>query len=139
MPHPIQFDDDDPWLARLRALALAYPRAEEVVSHGRPTFRVGKIFCLFGSEQKQPAGTRVPHPAAVVVKVDPAELPALDEDPRFFLPRYWASFGWRGLDLDAPGVDAGEVAELVDASYRLVAPRRALAELEERTRQGSAG
>ncbi len=132
MPHPIQFDDADPWLGRLREVALAYPRAEEVVSHGRPTFRVGKIFCLFGSEERLGDGSRLRHPAAVVVKAEPSELAALDEDGRFFLPRYWASSGWRGIDLDTGAVDLDEVAELVDASYRLVAPKRALAELDAR-------
>lgn len=132
MPHPIMFDDADPWLARLREVALAYPRAEEVVSHGRPTFRVGKIFCLFGSEEKLPDGTRRAHPASVVVKAEPTELAALDEDGRFFVPRYWGPFGWRGVDLDTDRIDADEVAELVDASYRLVAPKRAVAELDAR-------
>ncbi|WZH50613.1 MAG: MmcQ/YjbR family DNA-binding protein [Nocardioides alkalitolerans] len=132
MPHPIMFDDADPWLGRLREVALAYPRAEEVVSHGRPTFRVGKIFCLFGSEEKLADGSRRPHPAAVVVKAEPSELAALDEDGRFFLPRYWASSGWRGIDLDTGAIDLDEVAELVDASYRLVAPKGALAELDAR-------
>lgn len=132
MPHPIAFDDDDPRLGTLRDLALGFPEAVEVVSHGRPTFRVGRIFCLYGSEEKLDDGTRLTHPAAVVVKIEPSELPALDEDERFFRPRYWASQGWRAVDLDDPRVPLTEVAELVDASYRLVAPRRALASLEAR-------
>ena len=44
MPHPIMFSADDPTLARVREIALALPEATEVISHGRPTFRCGKIF-----------------------------------------------------------------------------------------------
>ena len=39
MPHPVMYADDDPGLRELRALCLAFPGAEERVSHGRPTFR----------------------------------------------------------------------------------------------------
>ncbi|WP_028472147.1 MmcQ/YjbR family DNA-binding protein [Nocardioides alkalitolerans] len=132
MTHPLAFDADDPHLARVREIALAFPGAEEAVSHGRPVFRAGKIFCLFGAGEKLAPGQHRPHPAAVVVKADPGEVAALDEDPRFFLPAYWGPFGWRGLDLDVPDVDLGEVAELVDASYRLVAGTRLVAELDAR-------
>lgn len=132
MAHPIVFDADDPHLAQVRRIALALPGAEEAVSHGRPVFRVGKIFCLYGAGEKLAPGEHRPHPSAVLVKADPGEVAALDEDPRFFLPAYWGPFGWRGLDLDDPTVDLVEVAELVDASYRLVAGRRRVAELDAR-------
>ena len=38
--------------------------------------------------------------------------------------------GWLGLDLDGPGADWAEVAELVDASYRLLAPIRLVRRLD---------
>jgi predicted DNA-binding protein (MmcQ/YjbR family) len=41
-------------------------------------------------------------------------------------------YGWLGLDFTAAKVDWAEVRELVDASYRLVAPRKALKLLDER-------
>lgn len=130
MAHPVMFGDDDPGLRRLREVCLALPGAEEVVSHGRPTFRVGKIFAVFGGGVKLRPGEHEPHPHALLFKADPGEVAALDEDPRFFLPAYYGPFGWRGIDLDDP--DWAEVAELVDASYRLVAPRRRVAELDAR-------
>ena len=34
MPHPPIFADDDPYLGRLRPLALAFPDAVEAVAHG---------------------------------------------------------------------------------------------------------
>jgi hypothetical protein len=64
---------------------------------------------------------------------DPGELPGLDEDSRFFLPAYYGPYGWRAIDLAGPDVDWDEIAELVDASYRMIAPRRLVAELDART------
>lgn len=129
MAHPVMFDEDDPVLARLRRLCLAFPGAEEIVSHGRPTYRVGKMFAVYGGGVKVRPGEHEPHPHALLFKADPGEVAALDEDVRFFLPAYYGPFGWRGIDLDA-GPDWTEVGELVDASYRLVAPRRRVAELD---------
>ena len=48
MPHPIVFDDADPVLIRVRSIALALPDTSEVVAHGRPTFRCGKMFGNYG-------------------------------------------------------------------------------------------
>ena len=46
-------------------------------------------------------------------------------DPkRFYVPPYIGARGWVGMRLDAKRVDWKEVRELVEASYRSVAPRR---------------
>lgn len=132
MAHPQMFDEDDPVLARLRGVCLAMPGAEEKVSHGRPTFRCGRIFAVYGGGVKRAPGDHEPHDRALLFKADPGEVAALDEDDRFFQPAYYGPFGWRGLDLDPPDTDWSEVAELVDASFRLIAPRRRVAELDER-------
>lgn len=137
MPHEIDHDASHPWLPRLRALALSYPEVAEDDSHGRPTFRVGgarerRVFCVYGTEERLPDGSRVARPASVAVKIAPEELPAVDADGRFFAPRFWYAHGWRAVDLDEQGPAFDELAELVDASYRLLAPRRALAALDAR-------
>ena len=126
------YADDDPGLRELRALCLAYPGAEEHLSHGRPTFRAGKIFAVFGGSEKLRPGEQRQVPSALIFKAEEAETPALDEDGRFFVPAYFGPSGWRALDLADAGTDWAEVAELIDASYRLVAPRRAVAELDAR-------
>jgi predicted DNA-binding protein (MmcQ/YjbR family) len=68
----------------------------------------------------------------VLVKADDSDRKALEQDRRFFFPAYMGPYGWLGLDLTAAKVDWDEVKELVDASYRLVAPRKALKQLDER-------
>lgn len=144
MVHPIMFSDDDPGLAELRAICLALPGAEERVSHGRPTFRAGKIFAAFGGSEAPAGGERSDRrpkvrpgehrmvPSAFIFTPDDVDLPAIDEDPRFFVPAYYGAYGGRAIDLAEPDVDWAEIAELADASYRRVAPKRLIAELDAR-------
>src|SRR5690349_14649897 len=114
------FDDDDPLLGRIRTLCLGFPEAQERVSHGRPTFRLSKQFAVYGGGRKTAEGHER-HSHALLFIADPAELPALDQDDRFFVPAYYGPAGWRALDVDDPGCDWDEVAELVETSYRMVA------------------
>ena len=130
MPHPIMFRDDDPGLAELREIALAYPEAYEKVSHGRPGFFVAKMFAMYGGSTKQ-TGTMTTVPHCVMVKVEESERTALQQDERFFHPAYLGASGWLGLDFAKATVDWTEVRELVDASYRLVASRKQLELLDQ--------
>ncbi len=130
-PHPKMFDDDDPMLARVRALALEFPEAAEKVSHGRPAFHTKKIFAMFGASLKDTAGEWVQHPHAIVVLADDDERHALLEDDRTFVPAYWGPYGWIGLDLD-DDTDWDEVAELLEDSFRATALIRAVKALDER-------
>ena len=139
MTHPVMYADDDAGLLELRRLCLAFPGAEERVSHGRPTFRAGKIFAAFGGSEKLRPGEHRQVPSACIFKADEVELPAFDADDRFFLPAYFGPFGWRAVDLAASDVDWAEVAELVDASYRSIAPRRLVAQLDARVGHGPGG
>ncbi len=132
MAHPVMFSDDDPGLAELREICFALPGVEERVSHGRPTFRAGKIFAAFGGSEKLRPGDHRMVPSALIFTPDPLDLPAIDEDDRFFVPAYYGPYGGRAIDLADPDIDWQEITELVDASYRLVAPKKLLAELDAR-------
>lgn len=123
------FRDDDPGLAELRTIALGYPAAQEKISHGRPGFFVSKMFAMYGGSTKE-TGTMASVPHCVMVKVDESDHEALRADDRFFVPAYLGPSGWLGLDFDRAAVDWEEVRELVDASYRLVAPRRLVKQLD---------
>ncbi|BDD81816.1 phosphoribosylglycinamide formyltransferase [Tsukamurella pulmonis] len=134
MPHPIMFSDDDPMLARVREIALAFPEAEEKIAHGRPTFRCGKMFGVYGGGTTKTADR--PHEqrnTSLLFIADPAERAALEQDERFYLPAYMASAGWLGLDLTIGTVAWDEVRELLDASYRRIAPKRAITALDAAT------
>jgi len=120
------FDDDDPVLAKLRTIALAFPDATEQVAHDRPTFRCGKQFGVYGGGVK---GGHNSYPSGLLFKADPAEQQALEQDRRFWVPAYYGAYGWLGLDL-ATKPDWSEVVELLDASYRQIAPKRAIVRLD---------
>ena len=129
MAHEQMFDDDDPMLARVRAIALAFPEADEKVSHGRPAFFTKKVFCIFGGSLKVD-GEWVQHPSSILVQVSEDERHALVQDPRVYVPAYWGPSGWIGLDLD-DDTDWAEVEELLEESFRLTAPKRAIKTLDE--------
>ena len=132
MPHPIMYDEDDPWLGRLREMCGRMPECVEKVAHGRPTFRAGekgKVFAYFGGSVKQPGGHER-HEAGLLFQPDPEDRGALEQDGRTWSPAYLGPSGWLGLDLDREDLDWDEVAELVEASYRQVASRTLLARLD---------
>ncbi|WOC13464.1 hypothetical protein MP11Mi_25650 [Gordonia sp. MP11Mi] len=126
------FDTTDEILAQVRARALALPEATEKIAHGRPTFRCGKMFAMYGGSRR--GETKTPLDNALLFIPDPGEREALVQDQRFFVPAYVGAYGWLGIDLahhDAPD-DCGwdEVTELLDASFRQIAPKRAIAALD---------
>lgn len=126
------YDEDDPLLARVRALCLALPETGEKESHGRPTFFAGRrVFAQYGI-----AGD---DDRRLLVHPDEADRRALLDDPRCSVPPYLGPAGWLGLDLaarpDAPPVDWDEVAELVEDSYRRVALVRMVRSLDARARR----
>lgn len=129
------FDDDDPVLARVRELAARFPGAAEKVSHGRPAFFTTKVFAYYGGSLKIDDAW-VEHARSIIVQPDPDERPALVEDPRVYLPAYLGPSGWIGLDI-RDDVDWDEVAELLDASFRLTAPRRLVIEHDGSPTDGS--
>ena len=128
MAHPVMFDDADPFLGRIRELAHAFPDVDEKVSHGRPAFFTKKVFAYYGGSVRDD-GEWVPHDQALIVLADEDDRPAFETDPRCFIPAYLGPYGWVGLDL-AADTDWDEVVELLDASYRLTAPKRSIARLD---------
>jgi len=113
-------------LDRLRRICLALPETTERMSHGEPTFfvRGKKTFVTYADHHHDdrlafwcaaPEGFQ-----GMLVEADPE---------RFFVPPYVGHRGWIGVRLDVE-VDWDEIATIVDAAYRVVAPRKLLAELD---------
>lgn len=115
-------------LDRLRALCLALPEATERLSHGEPAWFVrGKT--TFATYANHHHDDRIAFWCAAPEGAQ-ATLVALHPE-RFFRPPYVGGRGWLGVWLDVE-VDWDEVADLVLAAYRVVAPRRLVAALEAR-------
>ena len=93
------------------------------MSWGRPVFCAPKMFAMYGGNSKS-TGEMVAYPHSLLVKVDESDRAALEQDSRFYYPAYMGPSGWLGLDFTAAKVDWHEVRELLDASFRLVAPKR---------------
>ena len=113
---------DDPY-PRLRQVCLAFPDATEQETWGEPTFRVrNKIFAI-----ARPGDGQV----SVWCKAPPGAQEALvGADPaRFFAPPYLGPKGWIGIHLDGE-TDWAEIRELIEESYRLIAPKRLVALLD---------
>jgi predicted DNA-binding protein (MmcQ/YjbR family) len=115
------YSDDDPYLAELREVCLAFPEAVEAETWGWPTFRAGKKIFAAG---------RQPDTFGVIFKPEADERLALVEDPRCFAPPFWGPSGWLELELDAAPVDWAEVRELLEGSYRQVALKRMIKALD---------
>ncbi|MBZ5738978.1 MmcQ/YjbR family DNA-binding protein [Nocardioides mangrovi] len=128
MPHPPMFDEDDPVLGRLREITLQLPDAAEKVSFGMPAFFTTKVFTYYGGLEKVGDG-HVRHLTSMLVVADPVDRPALVEDPRCYHPMYLGPAGWIGFHLTGDP-DWSEVAELVEASYRLTAGARRVKRLD---------
>lgn len=112
-------------LTRLRAICLAYPEATEQGGVGDPTFKVrGKIFAMrHGMDGRMSLWLKAPPGAQdVLVRSDSA---------RYFVPPYVGHHGWVGVWLDIE-VDWDFVADLIDESYRMTAPKRLVALLDQR-------
>lgn len=112
-------------LARLRAICLALPEAQEVEAWGEPTFRVrGKIFAMYASDSNHHGAGR----CAVWFKAAPGEqaLRTAHDPERYFSPPYVGPRGWIGMHLDG-AVDWKDVEEDMRDAFRLVAPKRVAA------------
>jgi predicted DNA-binding protein (MmcQ/YjbR family) len=110
-------------LKRLRAICLRFPEALEAGGVGNPSFKVrDKVFAMQHGHEGRPS---------CWVKAAPGmqELLAGHDPERFFRPPYVGQHGWVGVRLDG-SVDWDELADLVEESYRLTAPKRLTAQLD---------
>lgn len=116
----------DDLLERLRKLCLAYPEATEKLTWEEShTFRVrDKIFAMTGHDHDGRIGVwckGAPGAQDVLVGAAP---------DRYYSPPYVGSRGWVGAHLDSD-TDWNQIAVIVEDSFRLVAPKRVAALLDQ--------
>lgn len=107
-PHPV---------TRIRKLCLALPDAWEKLSHGEPTFWVGKrTFANFADANNHHGAGR--HSLwCKSTKINQEFLIARFPD-RYFAPPYVGPSGWIGMYLDGK-VNWREVAERLEEAHQL--------------------
>jgi hypothetical protein len=120
---------DEP-LAHLREVCLALPEVDERLSHGSPAWFVRGKQTLATFLDNHHGDGRVaiwcPAPAGV------QDALVGEEPDRFFVPRNVGHRGWLGVRLDRD-LDWDEIAGIVEEAYRLVAPKRLIAQLDQRS------
>jgi len=108
-------------LERLRAIAMALPKAAEKISHGANVFYIdkGKIFAWFWHNHHDDGET------AILVKTSGIEeqqmLIEIDPD-LYFRPAYLGPYGWIAIRTDQPHSDWDHIADRIALSWDYVAP-----------------
>jgi hypothetical protein len=111
-------------LHRLRAICSPFPEATEQGGVGDPTFKVrDKIFAMrHGVNGRESMWCKAPQGfQAMLVESRP---------DRFFVPPYVGHHGWIGAWLDEE-TDWDHLADLIEKSYRMTAPKRLVARLDQ--------
>ena len=126
MPHPIMFRDDDPVLAKVRKVALGFPGGlREGVTWQAGVLRHEDVRDV---RRQRQTGTRAPTTSSTRTRswsrstratAGPSSRIAGSSSPPTWGRR--AGSGWTSRPKK---VDWDEVTELVDASFRLVAPKK---------------
>jgi len=111
----------------IRRLCLAFPGAEEFISHGMPNYRVrgGKVFATYAMNHH--GDGRIALWLNTPEGMQDAYVRA--ESKHFFVPQYVGPSGWLGARLDT-GLAWNRVAQLVRAAYERVAPEKLRSQLK---------
>ncbi|HKA15582.1 MAG TPA: MmcQ/YjbR family DNA-binding protein [Myxococcota bacterium] len=118
--HPVRdlSGKDQQLVARVRKICMAFPEANERISHGEPTWFAGKgkVFAMIDGHHHDS-----PHLSVWLPQSFDAQEALIRSDPaRFFKPPYVGVSGWVGVVLDTKP-DWEAVAGLVRESYLRVA------------------
>ena len=118
----------DSLVARVRELALALPEADEVLSHGMPCFGVikAKKFAYVSLDHHGDGKT------ALLVKISglDEQHQLIENDPeRYYRPAYFGD-SWIGIRLDLGDNDWDGIAEKLQRSWRMSAPKKLTALLD---------
>jgi predicted DNA-binding protein (MmcQ/YjbR family) len=113
---------NDDTLARVTAICEALPGAEHVDKGDHTIYSVRrKVFAYFLDDH---------HGDGIVSVCVKSERGENVDRARFYLPAYIGPRGWFGMRLDRGRVAWREVAEIVERSYRLTAPKTLLKKLD---------
>jgi predicted DNA-binding protein (MmcQ/YjbR family) len=111
-------------LDRLRKLCTALPGVTETVDgHGHATFRVGtKVLAILGESKGSPS---------LGLKTDRQTQSELLKRDDFYATPYVGQHGWVSTDGNDTNIDWEVVQLIVEATFRRVAPKRLVAQLDK--------
>jgi predicted DNA-binding protein (MmcQ/YjbR family) len=113
--------------AKLRAFALTFPGATEDFPWGERVAKVnGKVFVFLGSDR-----SKTP---MITVKLDESHAHAMSIEGSAPTGYGLGKAGWVNVPLKAEGVTLDLLRDLIEESYRIVAPKRLARELDARAK-----
>ncbi len=128
MTHPTVRPSDPDLTERVRRVCSALPEVEERLSHGECTWfvRGKKVFVQMSDHHHDDRlGMWCAAPPGVMTEL-------VEQEPeRFFRPPYVGARGWLGVYLDVADLDWGEIEAIVRDAYRVVAPAKRAALLDD--------
>jgi hypothetical protein len=127
-----QPDEGEKHVERVRQICLALPETWEKLSHGEPTFFVGKrVFAMCSTNHHNDGHFAVVIPAAIGIQAALIEA----SPKKFYRPPYVGGAGWVGIEL--PWVKDKELGMHLKEAWRLIAPEKLHAALEQLSKPGS--
>jgi len=106
-------------IERVRQICLALPGTWEKISHGEPTWFVGKkVFAMFSNNHHDDDYVAVTVPAAIGVQ----EILIKKSPKKFYRPPYVGVRGWVGIEVDR--VSDKELSLHIQEAWRLIAPKK---------------
>ena len=106
-------------IERVRRICLALPGTWEKISHGEPTWFVGKkVFAMFSNNHHNDGHVAVTVPAAIGIQ----EMLIKKSSKKFYRPPYVGVRGWIGIEVDR--VTDKELGLHIEEAWRLIAPAK---------------
>jgi len=120
-----QTDSGEKHVERVRQICLSLPGTFEKLSHGEPTFFVGKrVFAMCSINHHNDGHIAVVVPAAIGV-----QAALIEKSPKkFYRPPYVGHAGWVGIEL--PRVSDRELKLHIREAWKLIAPPKLQVELQ---------
>ena len=113
--------DGEKQIERVRKICLALPETWEKISHGEPTWFVGKkVFAMFSNNHHNDGHVAVTLPAAIGIQ----EALIKKSPKKFYRPPYVGVRGWNGVEVDQ--VSDKELAMHIKEAWKLIAPEKIL-------------
>ena len=110
-------------IERVRRICLALPGTWEKISHGEPTWFVGKkVFAMFSNNHHHDGHIAVTIPAAIGIQ----EMLVKKSPKKFYRPPYVGVRGWVGIELSR--ISDRELNLHLREAWRLMAPKKLLSQ-----------
>ncbi len=106
-------------IERVRRICLSLPETWEKISHGEPTWFVGKkVFAMFSNNHHGDGHVAVTVPAAIGIQ----EMLIKKSPKKFYSPPYVGVRGWIGIEVDR--VSDKELELHIREAWQLIAPAK---------------